>query len=216
MSLEKEHDNERQEEQREIITMFDDAGAKRLDRKLEKADEMNEPDYNPDAEKEHESEQAKQTREQNELVQLEQLREQEALQSVMQVLDMYESGIQLGAHRKFSLAQDEKAAIAVNFVPIIRKHFPDGFNIHDVMFKKYKPEVMCLIGVYMLSTQSYKMIKELKAEDKVEQQAQALRMQKARADQAAKKAKEQAAQFSHDSNTQESNEKWEHQAQWTR
>lgn len=84
---------------------------------------------------------------------------------VLKALDMYEQGLQMGAHRSFVIDQDKKVSIANNLTSAVVKYAPDDFDISNFLFKEYAAEVMALWGLSVLVKDSYTQIKALKLED---------------------------------------------------
>lgn len=149
----------------EFETGYDETGFNNVLKDLEAEDAENGEDFDPDTAPQYQTE-AEKEREAEAEAEREQKRHQQAVETVIQALGMYETGIQLGAHKRFTLSEDEKHTTAEYLAPAVVKYLPDGFDIHSALFGKYKAEIMGIIGLYMLSKSTVASVKELRAQDK--------------------------------------------------
>lgn len=145
-------------------TGFDETGFNNVLKNLEVEDAANDEDFDPDTAEQYESE-AEQERKAEAEALREQKREEKAAQTVIQALDMYETGIQMGAHKRFKLSDEEKQSAAQYLAPAVVKYLPEGFDIHTALFGKYKADIMAIIGVYMLGKSTLASVKELRQQD---------------------------------------------------
>ncbi|MEC8231284.1 MAG: hypothetical protein VX061_07585 [Pseudomonadota bacterium] len=149
----------------EFETGYDETGFTNVLKDLEAEDAESGEDFDPDTAPQYQTE-AEKEREAEAEAEREQKRHQQAVETVIQALGMYETGIQLGAHKRFTLSEDEKHTTAEYLAPAVVKYLPDGFDIHSALFGKYKAEIMGIIGLYMLSKSTVASVKELRAQDK--------------------------------------------------
>lgn len=150
-------------------TGFDETGLNNVLSGLEAEDAEHGDDFDPDANP-YQSEEDKE-REAEKKAAIERKRHEQAVETVVQALGMYESGIQLGAHKRFMLSEDEKRQSAEYLAPAVVKYLPENFDIHSALFGKYKAEIMAVIGVYMLGKSTIASVKELRQQDKEEKAA---------------------------------------------
>lgn len=167
MENEVKHDEHDHDETND--TGFDETGLKNVLSGLEAEDAENGDDFDPDANP-YQSEEDKE-REAEKKAAIERKRHEQAVETVVQALGMYESGIQMGLHGRFVLDESEKLRLAQNFAPAVVKHLPEGFDFRAALFGQYMPEVMAIIGVYMLGKSTIASVKELRQQDKDEKAA---------------------------------------------
>lgn len=178
--------NENNEEQAELFTETGHVENAELSaatlEKLSLQDYENEPDFDPDAPTAEDAA-AAEAEAARKAAEAEARKLEKAQLTVIDALGMYETGIQLGAHSRYVLPDDEKAAVAANLAPAVVKYLPEDFDIKSALFGRYMPEIMGVIGVYMLGKSTVVSIRALKAEDaeKKRQQAEAKRREQAEA-----------------------------------